>query len=169
MWLIRCQGVYSTLCLLLACCYVGLNLADRLSFILSISHTLFCLLHVVTHASNRSVHRWRWSPTSWTISCVTSVRALAAEGSLPPSSALMLPVCSTIASSAGPTFTPALGESSTSPWSRREPTAHARSTSAGTRDETTVISTRSEARETQHRLADIRVLHGLSCSPKLSL
>lgn len=78
--------------------------------------------------------RWKWSPTCWTTSCAMSVRVRAAAASLRPSSAPTSPVCSTIASSAGPTSTRAPAASSTSRLWRKEPTGRARSTSAGTRE-----------------------------------
>lgn len=78
--------------------------------------------------------RWRWSRTFWTTNCVTSVRGRAAEASLRPSSVPTSHVCSTTASSAGRTSTPVPAESSTSRWSKREPTGRARFTSAGTNE-----------------------------------
>lgn len=119
--------------------------------------------------SEMCARRWRWSPTSWTISCVMSVRVLAVEGNSLPFSARTSPACSTTASSAGPTSTPAPEESFTSPWWRREPTVHARSTSAGTRDATTAVVTQSEGRETKHWFTGRRASLCLSCSPKLSV
>lgn len=103
------------------------------------------------------------------ISYVMSVRVHAVEGNLLPFSVLMSPVCSTTANSAGPTFTPALDESFTSPWSKKEPTARARFTSAGTRDATTAMVTQSEGREIKHWLTGKRASLCLSCSPKLSV
>ena len=110
--------------------------------------------------SEMCARRWRWSPTSWTISCAMSVRVLAVEGNSLPFSALTSPVCSTTASSAGPTSTPAPDESFTSPWWRREPTVHARSTSAGTRDATTAMvgNENTGPQEEEHRSASPALL-----------
>lgn len=76
--------------------------------------------------------RWKSSHMSWMTSCVTSARALAVAGSLPLSSALMWPACSTIASTAGQPSTPGLAASSISRWWRKEGTDHDTSPSAGT-------------------------------------
>ncbi len=62
--------------------------------------------------------------------------------SSPRSFAPMSPACSITASSAGRTSTPAPAASSTSRWSKREPTVPGRSTSAGTEDR--------DRRERQH-------------------
>lgn len=82
-------------------------------------------------------------------------------GNLLPFSALMSPVCSTTASSAGPTSTPVRDESFTSRWSRKEPTVRARFTSDGTRG-----VTQSEGREMKHWLTGLKALLRFTFSPK---
>lgn len=75
--------------------------------------------------------RWKWNRTCWMTRCVTSARARAAVGSLPPSSVPMSPVYSTTVNTAGPASTPEPAASSTNRWWRREATALGTSRSAG--------------------------------------
>lgn len=79
--------------------------------------------------------RWKWSHTSWMISCVMNVRGPVAGESLLHFSALMLPVCSITVNIAGLLFILVLAGSSTSRWWRRAGTVLGIFHSAGTRGE----------------------------------
>jgi len=75
--------------------------------------------------------RLRWSRTFLTTRSVTSVPVFTAAESLLRSSAPTWPVCSITVSRAGPGSTRRRAASSTSHWSRKVPTGHARCRSAG--------------------------------------